>query len=217
MAKAKSGAELRREQIRAQFFSTDDLWTGDKEIGWFPIPRTLPLILGLIDSKTISQGQNASLVYLELLSRMRGDGVIEMASELEHAFAAGYEGPRALRSWHERMKTLEENGFIRVQKAGNEAYKYVALIHPTAVVQKLRDEGKVSETWWNAYFARKLDTKELTQDQRLQKQAEAAAAAAKVVTFPVSAAVPVSPPVAPVMPQPVAAVPPLATTGTGQG
>jgi hypothetical protein len=141
----------------------------------------MPLILSLIDSKPISGTKSASLVYLELMSRHRGDGVIEMSTEADHAFAAGYEGSRAVRSWQERMKTLEKNGFIRVQKIGNERYKYVALVHPTAVVQKLRDEKKVSDAWWSAYFARKLETKELSQEQRLQTLAEEAAAAAKVV------------------------------------
>jgi hypothetical protein len=208
----KSGAELRREQIRNTFFANDDLWTGEKETGWFATLRTLPLILSLIDSKPVSGTKSASRVYLELLSRMRSDGVIEMVGEGEHAFAAGYEGARALRSWQERMKILVRNGFIRVQKAGNETYKYVALIHPTAAVQKLYDEKKVSETWWNAYFARKLDTKELSQQQRLEKKAAAAAAAAKVVTFfsPIPVAAPT--PAAPAPPPP-----PIPATGTGRG
>lgn len=187
----KSGAELRREQIRGNFFPNDDLWTGEKETGWFPALRTLPLILSLIDSKPISGTKRASLVYLELLSRHRSDGVIEMGTEAEHAFAAGYEGSRAVRSWQERMKTLEKNGFIRVQKVGNERYKYVALVHPTTAVQKLHTGKKVSDTWWSAYFARKLETKELSHAQRMQKQANAA----KVV--PIATPVPAPPPPVP--------------------
>src|ERR1035441_8312976 len=108
MAKPKSGAELRRAQIRDNFFSKDDLWTGEKETGWFPAPRTLPLILSLIDSKPISGTKSASLVYLELLSRHRSDGVIEMASEADHAFAAGYEGSRAVRSWQRSGRTASD-------------------------------------------------------------------------------------------------------------
>jgi hypothetical protein len=198
MARLKSGAELRREQVRANFFSKDDLWTGDKETGWFPALRTLPLILSLIDSKPISGTKSASLVYFELLSRHRSDGVIEMSNEADHAFAAGYEGSRAVRSWQERMKTLEKNGFIRVQKVGNERYKYVAIVHPTTAVENLRKDKKVPDSWWDAYFARKLETKESTYDQRLQKQA-----AAKVVPFPPFAT--------PVTPFPVPA-PPVTTS-----
>lgn len=170
----KSGAELRREKIREQFFPKDDLWTSLKEVGWFPAPRTLPLILSLLDSKAISDSKSLSLVFLELLSRHRSDGVIEMSTEADHAFAAGYEGSRGRRTWQERMKKLEEIGFIRIQKVGNEAYKYVAIVHPTTAVQKLRDKKLVSDDWWSAYFARKLETKELTHDQRMKKQADAA-------------------------------------------
>lgn len=170
MAKLKTGAERRREQIREQFFPKDDLWAATKETGWFPAPRTLPLILSLIDSKEISGSKSSSLVYLELLSRHRSDGVIEMAAEAEHAFASGYQGTRAVRTWQERMKALEKAGFIRVQKVGNERYKYVALIHPTLAIKRLREAGRISDSWWSAYFARRIETKEPSYEDRMQKQ-----------------------------------------------
>ena len=208
----KSGAELRREQIRENFFPTDDLWmVGLKEIGWFSSPRTLPLILSLIDSKPISGTRSASRVYVELLSRHRTDGIIEMANEAEHAYASGYEGSRAVRSWQERMQTLEENGFIRAQKIGNERYKYVGLVHPTTAIQKLREADKVPEPWWAAYVARKLETKELTHDQRIQKLAALAkvipistpATPFTTVPFPIQAAAPPPPPTPVPIPAPV--------------
>jgi len=180
---AKSGAELRREQIREKFFPDDDLWTSLKEIGWFPAPRTLPLILSLIDSKTVSGSKSVSLVYLELLSRHRSDGVIEMSTEADHAFAAGYQGTRGRRTWQERMKHLEKIGFIRIQKVGNEAYKYVAIVHPTTAVQHLRDNKMVSDDWWHAYFARKLETKERSHEDRMKKLA----AEAKVISITTTA------------------------------
>lgn len=217
MAKQKTGAELRRATIRKEFFSRDDLWTGEKESGWFPIPRTMPLVLSLIDSKPISEGKNASYVYLELLSRMRSEGVIEMGTEAQHAYAAGYAGTRGVRSWQERMKILVKNGFIRVEKSGNEPYKFVALIHPVAVVQKLRDEGKVPDEWWSAYIARKLDTKELSQAQRLQKQADAP----NVIPFSTPFQIP-NPFQVPAPPPPATAAAPAApssppsATGTGK-
>ena len=89
-------------------------------MGWFASPRTLPLIMSLIDSKAVSGTKSVSRVYLELLSRQRTHGVIEMSSEENHAFAAGYEGTRGKRTWQERMKQLEKIGFIRIQKSGNE-------------------------------------------------------------------------------------------------
>jgi hypothetical protein len=50
----KSGIAARREELRNQYWPTEDLWTGEHEKGWFPAPRTLPLILTLLSSKQIS-------------------------------------------------------------------------------------------------------------------------------------------------------------------
>ena len=176
----KSGVAARREEIREQYWPDEDLWTGEKEVGWFPAPRTLPLVLGLLSSKEISGKKDPSSVYLDLMSRQRGEGVIEMGHEADHAFASGYEGRRAVRTWQERMRILEENGFIRTAEVGNQRYKYVAIIHPTTAVQRLRDDKKVPVRWWNAYVARKLETREATHEQREKKRESAR----KVVSLP---------------------------------
>ena len=123
----KSGIAKRREEIRKEHWPNESLWTGEKEKGWFPVPRSLPLVLALLKSKQISGKKDPSSVYLELLSRQRGEGVIEMMHENDHAFAAGYEGTRAVRTWQERMKVLEANGFIQTKQVGNQRYKYVPL------------------------------------------------------------------------------------------
>jgi hypothetical protein len=176
----KSGVAKRREDIRLQHFAAEDLWTGEGEKGWFSVPRSLPLVLALLSSKEISKKHDPSFVYLELLSRQRGEGVIEMAHEEEHAFAAGYVGTRAVRTWQERMKILEENGFIRTLQVGIQRYRYVAIVHPTTAVQMLRDQKRVDENWWNAYLANKRESKEPTSEQRQKK----IASAKKVVSMP---------------------------------
>jgi hypothetical protein len=176
----KSGVAKRRDEIRVQHFAKEDLWTGEGEKGWFSVPRTLPLVLALLSSKEISKKHDPSSVYLELLSRQRGEGVIEMGHETEHAFASGYVGSRAVRTWLERMKILEDNGFIRTLQVGNQRYKYVAIVHPTTAVQQLRSKKKVNENWWNAYLANKRESKEPTFEQRELKNA----GAQKVVLMP---------------------------------
>jgi len=169
----KSGIAERREKLREQHWPKEDLWTGKKEIGWFSAPRTLPLILSLLSSKQISQEKNPSSVYLDLMSRQYGEGIVVMGHEAEHAFAAGYVGSRAVRTWQERMKILEDNGFIRTVKVGNQQFKFVAIIHPTTAVQRLRDDKKIPDSWWNAYVDRKLETKEPTYEQRQRKKESA--------------------------------------------
>jgi hypothetical protein len=174
-----SGTKIgeRREKIRKQYWAHEDAWTGEGETGWFRATRTLPLILTLLRSKTISGKTDPSSVYVELLARHVGQGVIEMTHESDHAYAAGYIGPRAVRTWQERMRVLEKTGFIKTVPVGNQQYRFVFLVHPTVAVQRLRDAGKVSDPWWNAYNARKIETKEPTYEQREKKKK----AAAKVV------------------------------------
>ena len=48
------------------------------------------------------------------------------------------------------------------RQIGGQPYKYVLLVHPTAVVEKLRQEGKVDPIWWDTYRDRQLETKELS-------------------------------------------------------
>lgn len=160
-----SGAE-RRENLRKDFWPDEDAWTGEAEKGWFMAPRTLPLLLGLISEKNLSGKQDPTRVYVELLARHMGGGVIEMGSEADHAFAAGYRGTRAVRTWRERMKLLEKLGFIRTKRAGNQDFKYVLLVHPTSVTKKLHDAGQILDEWWDTYRARQRETKQATYEER---------------------------------------------------
>lgn len=92
-----------------------------------------------------------------------------MGKESDHAYSAGYQGSRAVRTWRERMNTLERSHFIVTKQVGNERYGYVALVHPSTAVQKLSEERRVPEIWMTAYLHRKLETKEPTHAKRMEK------------------------------------------------
>lgn len=160
MSDYKKQAQLKREKLRKEYWPDEPAWQKTKESGFFQAPRYLPLLLSLLGSKEISGKQDPSRVYLELYSRHRDSGVVEMEDERQHAFAAGYEGTRASRTWQERMKILEEHGFIKVKAIGNQPYKYVLLVHPMAVIQRLHAAGKTNQQWWDTYRARLADLKE---------------------------------------------------------
>lgn len=171
-----------REQLRKKFWPNEDAWTGENEKGWFYAPRTLPLILSLIASKSVSGKRNPSRVYLELWARHIGEGVIEMKHEGDHAYAAGYVGNRGIRTWREHMELLENSGIIKIKRIGNQQYKYVLLVHPTTVVEKLRLANKVDQQWLDTYAVRQLETKEHSFEARKKARA-ASKAAAKVVSM----------------------------------
>src|SRR5262245_1949697 len=90
----------------------------------------------------------------------------EITNEADCAFASSYSGNRAVRTWQERMKILEQGGFIKTKKVGNQPYRYVLLIHPVYAVQRLYEAGKVSNHWWDTYRARQMETKEAAYQER---------------------------------------------------
>jgi hypothetical protein len=158
IGKKLTGATGRRSSLRKEYWKDDDAWTGDNEKGWFRAPRTLPLVLGLLGQKDLSSTLDPTKVYLELLARHIDNGIIEMAGESDHAYAAGYHGSRGVRTWQERIRVLEDLGFIRSKHIGNQRHKYVLLIHPTVAIQKLYDEGRVPQQWYDTYRARQIET-----------------------------------------------------------
>jgi len=176
----KTKGHEHRDKIRRKFFSGEDAWTGENERGWFYAPRTLPLILNLVASKAVSGKCDPTKVYLELWARHMGGGVIEMRHQGYHAYAAGYRGTRGVRTWRERMRILEKNCIIKTKQIGNQRYKYVLLVHPTTVVEQLRQAGKVDNTWLDTYRDRQLETKELTLNARRKARVAPKVVAMKV-------------------------------------
>jgi hypothetical protein len=152
------GAE-RRAKLKKLYWPHDSEWSGTGN-GWFRGPRTVPLILALLSRKELTGGRDVSRVYLELLARHMDGGVIEIGNEADHAYAAGYTGSRAVRTWHERMTLLEELGFIKSKHVGNQRYKLVLVVDPVHAVAELRKQDRVPDSWWEAYLLRLRETKE---------------------------------------------------------
>jgi hypothetical protein len=166
----KTATQIRREEIKAELWPDDIAWTGDKpETGWFRAPRSLPLILTLLSDKGISGKSDLSGVYLELLARHRDSGIVEMVSPGEHSYGAGYSGARGIRTWQERMKILEELGFIKSKESGNQQYKYVLLVHPTIAVQRLHEKGLVPKKWWETYRPRQIEATEAPYEKLMER------------------------------------------------
>lgn len=150
--------EKRRVFLRKRIWGDDVRPWSTGEKGFFMAPRTLPLILGLLSEKSFSGKTDVSQVYLELFASHRDGGIVDIRSEEDHAFAAGFRGTRARRSWQERMAILERNGFIRVEPKGIQKYGYVLLVHPAEVIKRLLAEGRIADgSWLRAYEACLLD------------------------------------------------------------
>ena len=163
---AATKASRQRAELREEWWPGDDkVWLGPAEKGFFCAPRTLPLLLFLLKQSSVSGKVDPGSVYVELLSRHMGEGLIEMGLEIDHAYRAGYDGARAVRTWRTRMKVLEEAGFIKVRKQGNRDYALVLLVHPAVVVANLRNQDiEFPDGWWEAYREVQLKAKERTSE-----------------------------------------------------
>jgi|SRR6266481_1355640 len=146
-------ADRKREALREDLWpgSGKKVWRSTAESGYFPSPRVLPLLCTLIREKTVCGQLDASSVYVELLHRDMGQGIVEILDEEEHAYYAGYTNARGLRTWRERIRALEAAGFIKVFPKGRRDIGYVGIPHPRDVVAKLHAEGKVPSQWWQLY------------------------------------------------------------------
>lgn len=140
-----TAATRRRLKLRAEFWPNlgdDAFWNRKSFTGFTTIPRTLPLIMFAIDQV---DARNAGRVYFDLWCRAFDDYVVEIKDESEAAFASGYKGQRAVRSWRERVDVLEKYGFVKVHKGPNGTYRYIALLDPHRVIDELETRGLVDE------------------------------------------------------------------------
>jgi hypothetical protein len=150
-----SKAAIRRMELLLQLWPNEGpkLWHRKKEDGFTTVPRTLSLILTLIDE--LGEGKDASPVYFDLWCRQMDDSFVEVTDEEAFAFSCGYTTPgRNVRSWRERVDILEKLGFVQIKPNGSRKYGYILLNHPHFVVAVLRDAGQISEAWWGAFVKR---------------------------------------------------------------
>jgi len=151
---------LRRVRLREELWPgvSSQLWNRKKEKGFCTIPRTLPLIMRLIDALS-GKGRNASQVYLDLWCRAFDEAFVEISDEEAFAFSSGFDSPgRNIRSWRERIEALTALGFLQVAPNGSRKFGYALILDPHKVVRKLHEEGQVPPNWWGAYTKRVSET-----------------------------------------------------------
>ena len=160
MAPAVKGghrAVARRLQQRGEFWPEDRAWLGPEEVGYFCAPRTRPFILRALREKSAGGSKDPGSVYLELLSRHMGQGVVELTHHEDHAYAADY---AQVKTWQERMRVLEDAGFIKTTTSGGRKFARVLLVHPAIAMQKLHDQGRIPKDLWEAYRSRQIEASE---------------------------------------------------------
>lgn len=155
--KARSKIQRRTKQLRDNLWPDAEtrIWTHENSDGWLNIPRSMPVIMRILDSLT--KGQPVSSTYLELWCRTYNNGFITASRAREMAFFSGFDGERAQRTWLSRIRKLDELGFIEVKEGPSGPVSYILINNPYTALQELREDGKIFERFWNALMERMID------------------------------------------------------------
>jgi hypothetical protein len=146
----------RQLELRGRLWPTlndDFIWQRKKHDGFTTIPRTMPLIMSIMDD--LSEGQPVSTTYLELWCRAFDECFVTLSKAREMAFHAGFTGQRGERTWRSRMKILAEVGFIDIKEGPSGPMSYALIFNPYLVIRRLHDQKqKVREDKFNALMER---------------------------------------------------------------
>jgi hypothetical protein len=152
--------EQKRTELREAIWPESEKWTWCRhgEKGFITIPRLLPWITHAL--KFLAKGSKTgdpSPAYIELWCRSFDYGLVTVKNDEECAYAAGYSGNRALRTWSAHMTKLVDLGFILASRDGNREFGQVLLLNPLAVVAALNEKSKLPEGWWTSFVGRAND------------------------------------------------------------
>jgi len=152
MAKNRK-AEERASMLQELIAGGDGLvWPRAGEGGWFKGPRSLPLILAVVNTKQFRGAVDIASTYLALLAENWDEGLVEIKGESDAAMLAGFRADaRGLRAWRDRMRKLEKLELVRIFPRGTQAIGYAVIMPPYDVLQRLRDRGKIDDGMWNLY------------------------------------------------------------------
>jgi len=138
-------AALKREALREQVWpgSSTEVWNRKTEKGFTTIPRTLGLIMTLIEELVErKKGHDVSRVYFELWCRSFDEGFIDNLDEEASASPLG--SPLSVVSILARTHRYTRRAWFRSNRTeGNKAQGYVLLEDPHKVIKALQAQNRI--------------------------------------------------------------------------
>lgn len=155
--KTRAKIDRRTKRLRDSLWpdAATRIWEYKTSDGWLNIPRSMPVVMRILDSLT--KGQPVSSTYLELWCRTYNDGFVTASRPREMAFFSGFDGERAQRTWLSRIRKLHDLGFIDVKEGPSGPVSYILINNPYTPLKELRDCGIISDRFWNALIARMIE------------------------------------------------------------
>jgi len=110
----------------------DELWDRSLYGGFTTLPKTLPYVARIMDD--LSKGFPLSQTYLALWCATWDNAFVRLNRPADLAFASGFAGERAERTWADRMRRLEALGFIKTKPSGASRLGFAFIPNPHAVI-----------------------------------------------------------------------------------
>ncbi len=153
--KQSNSLSSRRKRLRNNLWpdvSDDKLWLRTQRVGFTTIPRTMGLIGRIIDQLS-GKGFPLISTYLTLWYWVFDEAFVEIRNQKEFAFESGFSGPRAEATWRNRMKRLEDLGFIKTKGGIAGEYQYILILNPIQVIDG-HYKNKNKDQAYNALISR---------------------------------------------------------------
>jgi hypothetical protein len=150
-------------KLRNEFWAdipNDNLWDRTKHVGFTTIPRTMPIIMEIINN--LSKGSPAGQTYFVLWCYLFDESVITIENPLVFAAETGFGGERATTTWKNRMKTLQTLGFINAKSGSSGEFHYVLVLNPYFVIDQIKNQ--IPESLYRQFYGRSLDVGAIKSD-----------------------------------------------------
>lgn len=116
------------------------LWNRRENKGFATIPKTLPLVLSIMDDMT--KGAPISSTYLALWCATWDNSYVPITKPTEMSIIAGFGGQRGEHTWAGRMKKLQELHFISIKPGKSGPMSHVVIWNPHTIIRYHHDVAK---------------------------------------------------------------------------
>lgn len=176
------------------------LWDRTRDQGYVTIPKTMPFIVLMLNEMS-EKGKPLGDIYQILWTyTWNNNGFVRLGHMADLAFVAGFKGERGERTLRERLRSLEELGFIELKAHGSNPTGFAFVPNPHPIILRLHESNAqgfpannakylpLREETFTAFLVRATDVKavDVARVQNEQQQAREEAMAATTAPPPVN-------------------------------
>lgn len=161
MATAREASAIAKKQLglRDLHWPNKEIWLWNRKAhkGFATIPKTMPLILKIMDE--ITKGAPVSSTYLTLWCHTWDNSFVVLNKHGDMANASGFGGQRGEHTWATRMKKLQELEFIDIKPGKSGPMGNAIIWNPHYVIRYLHHikTPGMTEASFNALMETALD------------------------------------------------------------